>query len=525
VVNIAMALLVPILGRRDVIKKISFGLAGNRGSALWMLTGPATFALHLISNAIAARLIKSTPGFGSVPIGQLVLLWSTRPRAAWMIVALLPYQAREAIYFSVVTSTLLSEVLLQAIGAYYMFSITNYGRMQKFYSIGRLTGGNIPHGHDALLMYAGAVLWVCAIFFAVGICLWSILGVSNHISSLAMTLRGLTIKVRMQQRQLENLKHTLYKEEKRFASLKIAIPFPKDIQHLEAILTSAHVAAREALDEYDALWSRFEVYRTTDLARVQSTERELRRLQKLAESAKGHTSNSELRDIEHASDQHETALGVWRNTPEEQVALINGNESTWKTQREGIVPHLRQVDTLISKSTTSKDTYHTMMKGSRSLQMELLEKDGSVKLRDIVRSDNVRRHKVDPSRLPARKSKESPSAFASRLEGPQDSQGDHVTIKGLEILYLAEVEKVKFLTALCKRLIALDSVNDAVYASRETLLKYWGKQKKKLEKKERNSAEGAMLRKIAWRTIGGMLACWIAQWIWWTGYIRVSGDS
>jgi hypothetical protein len=137
-VNAAMFLLVPVLGRRDVIQKLTKGFCGRRGSRMWFLTGPVAVVLHVMSNAIAASLIKSTPGFGAVNVGQLILLWCTRPRLAWMIVALLPWQAKEAIYFSVATSTLLAEVVLQGLGAYYTGIATNYARRQKFYLSGRL---------------------------------------------------------------------------------------------------------------------------------------------------------------------------------------------------------------------------------------------------------------------------------------------------------------------------------------------------------------------------------------------------
>jgi hypothetical protein len=114
-VNAAMAVLTPILGRRDVMKRLSLGLCGHRGSKLWILTGPLTAVLHILSNTVAAVMIKHTPGYSNVDAGQLILLWCTRPRLAWLIVALLPWGAKDMIYFSVTSSTLVAEVCLQSV--------------------------------------------------------------------------------------------------------------------------------------------------------------------------------------------------------------------------------------------------------------------------------------------------------------------------------------------------------------------------------------------------------------------------
>lgn len=52
-----MAILAPILGGGDVMKKISFGKFGHRNSNLWPLTGPFSALLYIASNVIAGVLI------------------------------------------------------------------------------------------------------------------------------------------------------------------------------------------------------------------------------------------------------------------------------------------------------------------------------------------------------------------------------------------------------------------------------------------------------------------------------------
>jgi hypothetical protein len=95
-VNIAMAIIMPILGRRSVIFFVTFGLLGKPDMHLWWISGILTLCLHVLSNAVNAILIQRTPGFASVNVGQLILLWCTRPRLAWMVMLyLMPMDAEQ----------------------------------------------------------------------------------------------------------------------------------------------------------------------------------------------------------------------------------------------------------------------------------------------------------------------------------------------------------------------------------------------------------------------------------------------
>ena len=187
-VNAAIAVLVPVLGRRTVIHRLTFGVFGNPWSRSWLITGPISIVLQLASNLINAYAVTQMPGFSHVPIGDLTLLWCTRPRLAWLIVALLPVQGAKAMYFSVVASCLAAEVVLQVLGSYYMGVATNYARLQRFYSLGSLD--STPHKTDAQIMYAGSLLWLVVIGFAILAAAWSILRVNDHIISLGRFFKG-----------------------------------------------------------------------------------------------------------------------------------------------------------------------------------------------------------------------------------------------------------------------------------------------------------------------------------------------
>jgi hypothetical protein len=74
------------------------------------------------------------PGFHSINVTQLVLLWCTRPFVSWLIICLVPFLASDEIYLSVATSSLVTEAILQLLGAYYMAVAANFARIQRFYS-------------------------------------------------------------------------------------------------------------------------------------------------------------------------------------------------------------------------------------------------------------------------------------------------------------------------------------------------------------------------------------------------------
>ncbi|KAM7185204.1 hypothetical protein V8F33_012547 [Rhypophila sp. PSN 637] len=190
-VNLAMLLLTPILGRRTVVAKLSFGVLGKAHSQGWILMGPIMACMHTAANLINVALIRATPGYESTSIAMLTMLWFTRPRLAWLVIALVVFQADEAMYLSCAATTLTAEILLQLLTAYVMGSVANHARRQSFYSLshGRDVLEAVPRGgRDALAMYAGALLWLVVVVVMIYAVAVAVIDVNGAIVSLARVL-------------------------------------------------------------------------------------------------------------------------------------------------------------------------------------------------------------------------------------------------------------------------------------------------------------------------------------------------
>lgn len=86
------------------------------------------------------------------------------------MVALVSFQAKKAMYFFVTASTLISDSVLQILGADYMAIATNYARNNRFYHPSTFTKYGGLHGHDARIMFAGSLLWLCVFPFTIMAC-------------------------------------------------------------------------------------------------------------------------------------------------------------------------------------------------------------------------------------------------------------------------------------------------------------------------------------------------------------------
>ncbi|OAG44121.1 hypothetical protein AYO21_01578 [Fonsecaea monophora] len=539
-VNAAMALLVPVFGRRDVMKKLTRGRCGHRGSRMWLLTGPATVMLHVTSNVIGAYIIKSTPGYSAVQVGQLVLLWCTRPRITWMIIALIPWQAEDAIYFSVASSTLLAEVILQALGAYYMGVATNYARVQKFYQVGRLQ--QAPRGKDAAVMYAGSIMWLSVMFIAVATCLWSMLGMSNYVAAVAFTIRGFKRKAARSKSLAEA---RVMKVRSLRTNLDAWSPTGADLEREKQALGNAYTETIRALEALARAWQALQTYVTSDTERLVTASKALRQ-----QRERGPAGNAE--------EAYFRAYSIWIQLPSKQLVDLGASKGAF-AQLNSAVRANRAASTDQINSTSMEITFlkaalvKTQVK-VRTLQFLIDEyrKQRQQTPRYAVSENGlVLKHISDlqhqlynypNSRKPTQHQELSHlrqidaalvrgvslgTQLQNLIGGGQNTGGDQDSVASLEASIRNQETKQRSELRVLQAWNELCTFCAQVGAEHARLTKIWAglEKKRRKEDEERRKGNGALLKKIALRSIAGMFGCWAAQWVWWVGYVRASGDE
>ena len=165
VVNIVTVLASFIFGHRQVLKWLTCKMLGGMDSSTkrWFLSGAISAGLSMGANAINAKLIKQTQGFGNISVTQLVLLWCARPRLSWSGGLLAIIGEDKMNYTALGASCTIAEGILQAVACFYMGRTAHWGVMLGYLKGGHLDG--IPGAHDAKLMYAGSLLWLITIAF------------------------------------------------------------------------------------------------------------------------------------------------------------------------------------------------------------------------------------------------------------------------------------------------------------------------------------------------------------------------
>lgn len=155
-VNIA-TFLAAFLSQRTSMQRIARGFLWHSHRWDWFYKGTLIVALQLLANWFNAFLAQKTPGYEDVPVIQLILLWCSMPRLAWLTVFLVGVQPFEAMNLSAAASSLFAEMILQLLSSYYMVMTVEYGREHDFY-LGGLEGAE--RGGPAKIMYAGALMWL-----------------------------------------------------------------------------------------------------------------------------------------------------------------------------------------------------------------------------------------------------------------------------------------------------------------------------------------------------------------------------
>jgi len=183
VINAIVGLSTLVLGRRTVVKKLTCGMLGNPGSPTWPLVSVAVVGINLLANFINAIMIAHDTGYVAPPISTLVLFWVSRPRLAWLSTALGPIQKEQKMYIALAASALLTEFIMQSIGAVFIGKTVVFAVHNGFYKKNALQYA--PKKTDALLMFSGALLWIVAIGFFYIYVIWNYLGVGTVVGKIS----------------------------------------------------------------------------------------------------------------------------------------------------------------------------------------------------------------------------------------------------------------------------------------------------------------------------------------------------
>jgi hypothetical protein len=151
----------------------SFATKSFLGAYLPLIIGIVLAGSQIGLNMLSALIIQRTPGYSHVNIGHLGLLFCSRPRLTWLTCVLglarkwiprkyfsttISKTAAKATLASVAVSSTISEGILQIVAIYYMAIAANSGRGKGFYAPHHLKP--YDRGLDAWNMYVGALMWL-----------------------------------------------------------------------------------------------------------------------------------------------------------------------------------------------------------------------------------------------------------------------------------------------------------------------------------------------------------------------------
>ncbi|ORY02286.1 hypothetical protein BCR34DRAFT_84490 [Clohesyomyces aquaticus] len=93
-VNGVVSLLAVIFGHRLVVKKITCGLFGRRGSRAWVWMWILPVGLQLAANVCIALLIKKSGGYtADFSVSELMLFLVARPRLSWIVLGAFAFKS------------------------------------------------------------------------------------------------------------------------------------------------------------------------------------------------------------------------------------------------------------------------------------------------------------------------------------------------------------------------------------------------------------------------------------------------
>lgn len=112
-------------------------------------------AMDIAAHGINAYQIRRVPGFASIPIGGLILLWACQPRITWLEIVYVWFKTKKDKRYTKPALTLGHDLLLVIAAITYTGIAVHFANRHGYF---QRTPSEPPVRLDALLLYAGAAL-------------------------------------------------------------------------------------------------------------------------------------------------------------------------------------------------------------------------------------------------------------------------------------------------------------------------------------------------------------------------------
>ncbi|KAH9878035.1 hypothetical protein J1614_003252 [Plenodomus biglobosus] len=126
----------------------------------WFFRGILIVGYQILASWITALILSDSSGYEETPILQMILLWCSMPRLAWLPLLLIGFQPFEEVNLPAAASALWAEIILQALSSYHLLMTVAYGFKHNFY-FGRLA--EVEKTGFAQLVYYGALMWLVVV--------------------------------------------------------------------------------------------------------------------------------------------------------------------------------------------------------------------------------------------------------------------------------------------------------------------------------------------------------------------------
>ncbi|ORY19049.1 hypothetical protein BCR34DRAFT_595875 [Clohesyomyces aquaticus] len=148
-VNVLVSVLAVITGHRLVVKFCTFGKFGNHENS-WTYMWLVSLGTQLGANVLVGYLIQRASGFSAnYSIGDLVLLYTARPRLSFLVLSLLslvrndPYDQKTSYWHSSAMSQMIAEIILEFVALAVVGRAVHFGVVHQFYHIGSDSNGSL----------------------------------------------------------------------------------------------------------------------------------------------------------------------------------------------------------------------------------------------------------------------------------------------------------------------------------------------------------------------------------------------